>query len=102
MAAQVEHVERDEPGRDQTNVVRPRRSHTPNHSRRVDGGAVLTPEIDTGTDGPAPGALDSALVGGAAPTRRHLRVPPRHRHLDVVGHGRKDAWLRTRRGTTDH
>jgi pimeloyl-ACP methyl ester carboxylesterase len=26
----------------------------------------------------------------------------RHRHLDVVGHGRKDAWLRTRRGATDH
>ena len=61
MAAQVEHVERDESGRappHQTNVVRPWRSHTPNHSRRVDGGAVLTPQFDTGADGRAPGALD--------------------------------------------
>jgi len=30
----------------------------------VDGGAVLTPGSETGTDGPAPGALDSALLGG--------------------------------------
>jgi PAS domain S-box-containing protein len=31
----------------------------------VDGGAVLTPEFETGTDGPASRALDSALLGGA-------------------------------------
>jgi PAS domain S-box-containing protein len=30
----------------------------------VDGGAVLTPGIETGIDDPAPGALDNALVGG--------------------------------------
>ena len=30
----------------------------------MDGGAVSTPEFETGTDGPAPGALDSALLGG--------------------------------------
>ena len=30
----------------------------------VDGGAVLTPGFETGTDGPAPGALDNALLGG--------------------------------------
>ena len=76
MAAQVEHVERDEPGRDETHVVRPRRSHTPNHSGRVDGGAELTSEFDTGTDGPAPGALDSALVGG--PSQRVGTFEYRH------------------------
>jgi PAS domain S-box-containing protein len=31
----------------------------------VDGGAVLTPEFETGTDSPAARALDSALLGGA-------------------------------------
>jgi PAS domain S-box-containing protein len=30
----------------------------------VDGSAVLTPEFERGTDGPAPGALDNALLGG--------------------------------------
>ena len=47
----------------------------------VDGGAVLTPGFETGTDGPAPGALDSALLGG----------PPGRQSVDRAVHGRGDT-----------